>query len=130
MLGLAPLAYGVGLLAGGPAIATSALAGVGLTALFLCAGLLGLRLVLEAHEALVLPGVLSVLGFQVLALLALWTQSQKAPSSLPALDAVAFGYGALAAALLWQASLVGVLMHTRQLLYPTVAIPTDEEVVR
>ena len=130
MLGLAPVAYGAGLLAAGPVAATSALAGVGLTAVFLTAGLLGLRLVLEAHEALVLPGVLSILGFQILALLALWTRSRTTPSLLPALDAAAFGYGALAAAVLWQVALVGVLMRTRQLLYPTVAMPTDEEAAR
>lgn len=127
MVLIACVAWLIGAITGGVAVAFNALAGVALTFGFLVAGMAGLRLVLTAHEALVMPGVMGILGFQILALLTLWSQTRDAEAPFLGFDAVAFGMGALAGAVTWQVALVAVLLRVRQLTFPDVSLPDRGE---
>lgn len=127
LAGLAALIYGVGVMIGGPVTGANAAAGVGLTAIFLLAGLAGLRLILSAHETVLLPGVLGLLGLQLMGLLGLWSERENGTFSSLIVQPQAFAAGALVAAVAWQVALVAVLMRTRQLIYTVVTARAGEQ---
>lgn len=116
LLATVPVAGLVGLLSGGMPAASSAALGAVLVGVFLLCGFVGLSVVLKASPLLHMPGALSIYGFQILVVVSVWLEVKRGGLSLPSIDPLMFGMGALTAALVWQVALTWVLLHTRQTL--------------
>ncbi|MDO5629765.1 MAG: hypothetical protein Q4G43_15725 [Mobilicoccus sp.] len=112
-VGLAVVVAGAIALPFGMTAAGSAIAGAALAGIFLMVGFVGLRLALAAPTLWQLPAAVALYSTQVAVLLVLWLSFERGRLDVPAFDAIAFGLGALAATLTWQAVLVKTLLSAR-----------------